>query len=544
MHKKVLVTMLSALALTACGGEDNQSASTTNKSVMPLQLRHVTANYNPAEVCRDLKKTWDKKLSSKSEQVTCAYFPAPLNMPASANKGRTADNADTFDIFYMHYRASAERWGTLFYNPGGPADATPMMDNALLELDLIAPDILKHYDVVTFDPRGTGYSALAHELRTCLLRDKSAVQSAMKPADVAALFAKELANEPDDKAGEVNGPLDAYGKSTADYLLKQCDGVFQQYSQIFGANTIAADMDALRQYLNLDKITPYMASYGTRVAAIYAYRYPERVANIILDSPMSPTNTDYFSMIKEDGRNWQNTISVRFGKPGVQQGERVAHQLMDNGKYTDNMGNEIDIGQWTDIVNDSVENAYDDQTAFWLDDDATETLARIAREKDKKDPEEDNIMNIMSAPLYTAIHCADNTQSYRWQDLDLEDAAFHGAGSSVLFGGFSTCADWPYPRSPIPAVQANEIQLAPDAIALILGSEFDSRTPYSGAEQMQAAFGPAARLVKVEQSSQHGQLGIAACVDQSLKSLLLGDKTKIQPQQSCEQYSADDTSTD
>lgn len=83
MHKKVLVTMLSALALTACGGEDNQSASTTNKSVMPLQLRHVTANYNPAEVCRDLKKTWDKKLSSKSEQVTCAYFPAPLNMPAS-----------------------------------------------------------------------------------------------------------------------------------------------------------------------------------------------------------------------------------------------------------------------------------------------------------------------------------------------------------------------------------------------------------------------------------------------------------------------------
>ncbi|MFB2866010.1 alpha/beta fold hydrolase [Aeromonas sp. MdU4] len=541
MHKKVLVTMLSALALTACGGEDNQSASTTNKSVIPLQLRHVAANYNPAEVCRDLKKTWDKKLSSKSEQVTCAYFPAPLNMPASANKGRTADNADTFDIFYMHYRASAERWGTLFYNPGGPADATPMMGNALLELDLTDPDILKHYDVVTFDPRGTGYSALAHELRTCLLRDKSAVKPAMKPAEVAALFAKELANEPDDKAGEANAPLDAYGKSTADYLLKQCDGVFQQYSQIFGANTIAADMDALRQYLNLDKITPYMASYGTRVAAIYAYRYPERVANIILDSPMSPINTDYFSMIKEDGHNWQNIIDWRFDGQALLQSETVANQIKDSDKYTDKMGNEIDIGQWTNIVNDSVESAHEDQITFWIDDDATETLARIVREKAEEEQGENSIM---SAPLYTAIHCADNTQPYRWQDLDSEDAAFHGAGSSVLFGGFSTCADWPYPRSPIPAVQANEIQLAPDAIALILGSEFDSRTPYSGAEQMQAAFGPAARLVKVEQSSQHGQLGIAACVDQSLKSLLLGDKTKIQPQQSCEPYSADDTSTD
>ena len=48
----------------------------------------------------------------------------------------------------MHYRATGDYRGTLFYNPGGPTSATPDLGILLDMLRSANPAILAHYDIV------------------------------------------------------------------------------------------------------------------------------------------------------------------------------------------------------------------------------------------------------------------------------------------------------------------------------------------------------------------------------------------------------------
>jgi pimeloyl-ACP methyl ester carboxylesterase len=53
-----------------------------------------------------------------------------------------------------------------------------------------------------------------------------------------------------------------------------------------------ADMDALRAALGIQKWSIYGVSYGTRVATLYAQRYPDRVDRLVLDSVVEPGGPD------------------------------------------------------------------------------------------------------------------------------------------------------------------------------------------------------------------------------------------------------------
>ena len=54
----------------------------------------------------------------------------------------------------------------------------------------------------------------------------------------------------------------------------------------------AEDLEALRIRLGAPQIAFYATSYGTRVAVEYARRYPQRVEQMILDSPVPPDAPD------------------------------------------------------------------------------------------------------------------------------------------------------------------------------------------------------------------------------------------------------------
>ncbi|WP_413796219.1 alpha/beta fold hydrolase [Aeromonas dhakensis] len=526
MHKgtTTLCIVLSAVMLTACGENTSSPEKPTPK--------HVTANYNPGAVCATLMNEWDDELTISRDLVSCNYFQSPLtggnqtfpNLDPSVND-RVSDK---IDIFYMRVSASQERRGTLLYNPGGPGDATSGMATVLSRLGQIDPDILKYYDIVAFDPRGAGYSGLAHELRTCLLNDKTAVVPAMEPAAVAALFAKEYGEQEikDDRSDE-------YNKTIIQKISSQCGHILNIYGPQFGANTIIQDMEQLRQHLAVEKITPLMISYGTRIASLYAHRYPEYVADIIIDSPMSAAVTGYLDVAKVDGVNANNIVAWRFGEEARQRSEQITNTIRDNKAYTDNVGNVITADSWDliikDAITDQVAGGAGEQQAFWYDDDASDLITKL-REKENKNEE---MTTIMESPMFAAIHCADNTAPYGWRDLDVEDGAFQGAGVYALHASFGVCADWAFPHNPIPSLKANDIHLGQGSIALVLGAEFDSQTPYNGVEDMRDAFGNSARVVKVLQSSQHGQIGMAECADQSIKTLLLGNKELIPQQQAC-----------
>ncbi|BBT05920.1 hypothetical protein WP7S18E06_14190 [Aeromonas hydrophila] len=254
------------------------------------------------------------------------------------------------------------------------------------------------------------------------------------------------------------------------------------------------------------------------------------MANLVVDSPMSPAENRYPAIFRGDAENANRILAWRFGDQALQRSMAVTRQVRDDGRYVDNQGNVLDRASWVAVLGDAISGSQrDDQLAFWQQDDAGPLLARLAKEQADENP----YSTLQEMPFFSAIHCTDNSEPYGWQTLDPEDAAFQGAGALLLAKSFNTCADWPYPRQPIASYGAGEIKLPDDARALVLGAEYDPNTPFAGARQMQAAFGSAAHLVQVEQSNQHGQLNSSRCAQAALSTLLLGDTASLPAEQRC-----------
>ncbi|WP_323877269.1 alpha/beta hydrolase [Aeromonas hydrophila] len=505
MKYTLLMTLLAPALLAGCNLEKKEE---------PFQARHIRAGYHAGQVCQQLRQGWQEDgIAIPASQVSCHYLTVPLDYDkewvqiketkwekrsaARADSSLFADNSprfsswsdkpvrphvkqetrtvkgDPLDIFYLHYRASGDYRGTLFYNPGGPTSATPDLGLLLDLLRSANPAILEHYDIVTLDPRGAGYSALGHELRSCLLTDKQGVRPDMTPAQLAQLFASR-----DKGALPVLQSGADQGKAFSTTLLERCDEPLRLHAPHLGSRAVVEDMERLRQHLGRERITPITFSYGTRLAALYAARYPSHVANLVVDSPMSPAESRYPAIFRGDAENANRILTWRFGDQALQRSMAVTRQVRDNGHYLDNQGNVLDRDHWEAVMSDAISGSQrDDQLAFWQQDDA---------------------------------------------------------GALLLANSFNTCADWPYPRQPIASYGAGEIKLPDDAKALVLGAEYDPNTPFAGARQMQAAFGSAARLVQVAQSNQHGQLNSSRCAQAALSTLLLGEAASLPAEQRCQ----------
>jgi pimeloyl-ACP methyl ester carboxylesterase len=560
MKYTLMISLLAPALLAGCNLEKKEEA--------PFKARHITAAYDAGNICRQLQQGWQEDgVAVPASQVSCHYLTVPLDYdkewvqiketkwekrpapaPAatflSGNTSRFSTpswsgnpiqgeikqetrkvKGDTIDLFYVHYRATGDYRGTLFYNPGGPTSATPDLGTLLDMLRSANPAILAHYDIVTLDPRGAGYSALGHELRSCLLTDKSGIRPDMTPAQLAKVFASR-----DKGALLALESGDDQGKAFVTALRERCDEPLRLHAPHLGSRAVVEDMERVRQHLGRDRITPITFSYGTRLAALYAARYPSHVANLVVDSPMSPAESRYPAIFRGDAENANRILEWRFGAEALQRSMAVTRQVRDSGHYVDNMGNVLDRTRWEEVMGDAISGSqHADQLAFWQQDDAGPLLARLTQEQVGETPYQD----LLEMPFFSAIHCTDNSEPYGWQALDAEDAAFQGAGALLLAKSFHTCADWPYPRQPIATYGAGEIKLPDDAKALVLGAEFDPNTPFAGARQMQAAFGNAARLVRVEQSNRHGQLHSSQCAREALSTLLLGDAASLPAEQRC-----------
>jgi pimeloyl-ACP methyl ester carboxylesterase len=58
-----------------------------------------------------------------------------------------------------------------------------------------------------------------------------------------------------------------------------------------GTNNVVRDLDAMRAAVGDAKLTFWGMSYGTRIAYVYAYRYPQRVRAILIDAPVTPNGS-------------------------------------------------------------------------------------------------------------------------------------------------------------------------------------------------------------------------------------------------------------
>ncbi|SMD23251.1 alpha/beta hydrolase [Kibdelosporangium aridum] len=193
-------------------------------------------------------------------------------------------NGTKIDIAVSRKKAAdpATRRGILLLNPGGPGG--PGLDMPLL-VDQVAPQRLKDaYDLIGFDPRGTGRSTP----NTCALTPEQLDGSKVIPYPAAN--------------GDISESV-AYARQVA----KQCfEHSGDRLPYVTTANT-ARDMDQIRAALGEKKISYFGGSYGSYLGAVYTTLFPQQSDRIVLDSVVDPRG-----IWRGVWQNWGAAVEERF----------------------------------------------------------------------------------------------------------------------------------------------------------------------------------------------------------------------------------------
>ncbi|MGC5287589.1 alpha/beta hydrolase [Micromonospora sp. DT231] len=167
---------------------------------------------------------------------------------------------ETFELALARRPAAdpAARIGALVFNPGGPGLSG--VDVALTAAGQLGPDVLRRFDIIGFDPRGTVRSAPVRCSSALLARHPS-----LAPA-TAVEFER----------------LRAYNRQLREDCRAQSGPLFDHLDSV----SVARDTDAIRAALGERQLSFYEWSYGTLIGQAYAELFPDRVRALAMDSVM------------------------------------------------------------------------------------------------------------------------------------------------------------------------------------------------------------------------------------------------------------------
>jgi pimeloyl-ACP methyl ester carboxylesterase len=193
------------------------------------------------------------------EGFQCARVQVPLDW--------SRPGGPTITLSVIRHRASRpdQRIGTMFFNPGGPGSSG--VEEVRRSADLLDRTGQGRFDVVSWDPRGTGASTRVRCFESPAARER---------------FWGDLPAVPTTVAAQTNYQRKAveYGRRCA-----QASGDLLKY--ISAADTVR-DMDHLRRLVGDRRLTYYGWSYGTVVGQTYANMFPRRVRAMIIDGVLDP----------------------------------------------------------------------------------------------------------------------------------------------------------------------------------------------------------------------------------------------------------------
>ncbi len=266
MKQVAAVILIVALVLAAAGtavlvlvGDDGRADSSSDLLDAPTTSPDPGATDPPSA---DLAAYYSQTLSWDvcREKFLCATLTVPLDYADAAGP--------TIDVALLKQPAAvpADRIGSLVVNPGGPG--VPGTDYAAHASSAFGQPLLDQYDVVGFDPRGTGASTAVD----CLSDDE---------------LDDFVAGDPDpDTPAEVVGHEQRLA-ALADGCAEHSGALAAHVSTVEAAR----DVDVLRAALGESSLDWFGASYGTMLGATYADLFPDKVGRMVLDGAVDPSLT-------------------------------------------------------------------------------------------------------------------------------------------------------------------------------------------------------------------------------------------------------------
>ena len=286
----VLAALMLSTALTACQPQAS-AASTTPPTSAPTPTAQASApasgslgsssnstgspGGSQGDVPQGLESFYSQTIDwedcSDGTPFKCGTTTVPLDYEHP--DGRTI----TIALKKLPASDGNAEHGSLFTNPGGPGASgiETVRDPAAMPEELRGA-----YDIIGFDPRGVGQSTpitcwTDDEIKQSLAAPDDGSTNPMKP--LKGVTSKNVPAQDKIDQGAANAARCAQHSQVPELL----DHV--------GTHDVARDLDILRATNGNAKLNYLGISYGTRIGAIYADLFPDRVGRVVLDSAMDPS---------------------------------------------------------------------------------------------------------------------------------------------------------------------------------------------------------------------------------------------------------------
>lgn len=174
-------------------------------------------------------------------------------------------DGDVARIAMIRFKATGQKIGSLVVNPGGPGESG--VEAAASMVSTLPQSLRDRFDLVGFDPRGVANSSPAAWCNSDEDNDRLR-------ADPTVEYTQE--------------GVDHLEKENKAFVQRCVDKMGKEFLANLGTANVAKDLEAIRASLGDDKLTYLGYSYGTRIGALYAEAYPDKVRAMILDGAVDP----------------------------------------------------------------------------------------------------------------------------------------------------------------------------------------------------------------------------------------------------------------
>ncbi len=387
-----------------------------------------------------------------------------------------------------HVADPKQRIGSLLVNPGGPGFGGT--DFAKFADQIYSPALLAHFDIVAWDPRGTGDSTPAID---CI--------------DDYDRYYTGVDITPDTPA-ERQLPIDLAKEFTDACLEKNAD-----IWPYIGTNASARDMDDIRQALGEAKISYFGFSYGSELGATWATLFPSTVRAAVLDGAVDP-NAGYIDAGLQQAAGFEQAITnflascsatpaCPFHNDGDAEGafDRLMLAIDDNPIPTVAGRPELTRSMALTAVAEAMySESLWDQADQALADAQQGDGAGLLTLFDEYFRRRDDGTWDNSLEAFQVISCADEPARLTVEEEDASAARFEAVAprySPATIGSYFCTF---FPQSPDPEVQVNSKGAGP---ILVMGTTGDPATPLASTRLMAEALDDG-RLVIVHAEGHTG----------------------------------------
>lgn len=463
---------IAALALSACAVlpflPDDSSLSTP-----PPVSGGSTPGALPSGADPALAKFYTQRLTwTACSGGECSKLEVPIDYAKPT--GATI----TLAVLRVPAKNQAQRIGSLVVNPGGPGASG--VDYARYANQIVGAEVRRRFDVVGFDPRGTGGSA-----------------KAVKCFD-ATQMDNFLAIDPTpDNAAEEQALVDG-GKDFA----TACQATNNPLLAHISTPEAARDMDVLRSALGDKKLNYLGKSYGTFLGATYIDLFPANVGQMVLDGVLPPDLTSKELSLGQAGGFEAATRS--YVQNCVSRSSCVLGSTVDQGmQWIKDFMASVNTNP-PKVTSDARVTSLDEGWAFtgiaaaMYDQALWPTLTSALKQASTGDGNglmdlADQYADRTSAGTYSshmleaffAISCIDRPDKSTPAQIDATVPEFEKVaplwGKSFAFGNMS-CNDWPYASATPP----HKITGAGAGPVVVVGTTRDPATPYEWTKRLRA----------------------------------------------------------